>query len=215
MIIQKMELIKNLNWRYATKKFDPSRKVPLGDIEKIKQCIQLSASSYGLQLYRVLIIESKELREKLKPVAWGQDQITDASHLIVFCNYTKIEESDIVKLLERTAISRKTLPKEFKGYGDFILEKLSEKSGPEKSAWLRCQTYIALANLLSACAELKIDACPMEGFEPEKFNEILQLNTSNLNASVITTIGYRHEDDVNQFLPKVRRPQEELFQILG
>ncbi len=207
-----MELINNLKWRYATKKFDQSKKVSPSDLSKLKEAIQLSVSSYGLQLYKVIIINDQELRENLKPVSWNQDQITTASHLFVFCNYTEIKQSDIDDFIRITSQSRNIDFEQMKGYGEFIMSKLNEKSDMQKKCWLERQPYIALANLLMACAELKIDACPMEGFEPDKYNEILGLNEKGLNACVIATIGYRSPDDHSQKFPKVRRPADKLFE---
>jgi nitroreductase len=209
-----MNLLEHLQWRYATKKFDPTKKVSSNDLEKIKQAIQLSVSSYGLQLYKVLIIENLEIREKLKPVSWNQSQITDASHLIVFCNYIDATPQAIDNFIEQTAVMRSLDLERLNGYGDFIKSKLNEKSDTEKASWLKSQTYLALGNLLNACAELKIDACPMEGFEPEAYNEILGLNEQGLNAAVISPIGYRHHEDDTAELPKVRKPIKELFEIV-
>ncbi|EZH72345.1 nitroreductase [Aquimarina atlantica] len=206
-----MEFIKNQNWRYATKKFDKSKKVSIENMELLKQAVRLSVSSYGLQLYKILIIENQEIRKKLQPVSWNQSQITDASHLFVFCNYTKIKPLDIDNYLNLTAISRALKLEDLKGYGDFIKMKLAEKSIDEQLNWSKCQTYIALANLLSACAELKIDSCPMEGFEAQQYNKILGLTKQGLNASVIATIGYRSTEDTTQHLSKVRKPIQELF----
>ncbi|WP_369992997.1 NAD(P)H-dependent oxidoreductase [Winogradskyella sp.] len=209
-----MNLLEHLQWRYATKKFDPTKKVSSNDLEKIKQAIQLSVSSYGLQLYKVLIIENLEIREKLKPVSWNQSQITDASHLIVFCNYTDATPKAIDNFIKQTAVTRNLDLERLIGYGDFIKSKLNEKSDTEKTSWLKSQTYLALGNLLNACAELKIDACPMEGFEPEAYNEILGLNEQGLNATVIAPIGYRHDEDSTAEFPKVRKPIKELFEIV-
>lgn len=209
-----MNLLEHLQWRYATKKFDPTKKVSSNDLEKIKQAIQLSVSSYGLQLYKVLIIENLEIREKLKPVSWNQSQITDASHLIVFCNYIDATPQAIDNFIEQTAVTRNLDLERLNGYGDFIKSKLNEKSDTEKTSWLKSQTYLALGNLLSACAELKIDACPMEGFEPEAYNEILGLNGQGLNAAVISPIGYRHEEDHTSGQAKVRKPMRILFETV-
>jgi len=209
-----MELLKNLYWRYATKKFDPTREVNEADLDKLKKAVQLSVSSYGLQLYKVLIIKDPAIRKKLRPVSWDQSQITDASHLFVFCNYTQAKASDIDAFIKLTADTRGWDLDRLNGYGDFIKSKLSEKSSEETSAWLKSQVYLALANLLNACAELKIDACPMEGFEPEKYNEILNLEERGLNAAVIAPVGYRHKEDNTQTLPKVRKPLEKLFSVI-
>jgi len=208
-----MELIKNLQWRYATKKFSTTKKVSDDDLNKLKEAIQLSVSSYGLQLYKVLIIENPEIRERLKPVSWNQSQITDASHLFVFCNYTDATPEAIDNFIKHTAETRNLDLERLSGYGDFIKSKLAEKSQEEKIGWLKSQTYLALGNLLNACAELKIDACPMEGFDPEAYNKILGLNEKGLNASVIAPVGYRHIDDLSSGLSKVRKPMEHLFEI--
>ena len=207
-----MELIKKLEWRYATKKFDPTKKVSQPDLEKLKKAMQLSVSSYGLQLYKVLVIEDIKVREQLKPVSWNQNQITDASHLVVFCNYTKINSNDIDDFIRLTSETRNIEPEKLEGYGEFIKMKLAEKNAVEQTNWLERQPYLALSNLLMACAELEIDACPMEGFEPEKYNEILGLEEKGLNACVIATVGYRDKSDRNQNLPKVRKPMEMLFE---
>lgn len=207
-----MELIKNLEWRYATKKFDPNRKISSTDLDKLKQAVQLSVSSYGLQLYKVLIIENESIRKKLKPVSWDQNQISDASHLFVFCNYTNIKPEDIDAYIQLTAELRALDIGQLSGYGDFVKKKLDEKSNGEKRNWLERQPYLALGNLLTACAELKIDACPMEGFEPEEYSKILNLKERGLNACVIATVGYRHPEDRSQSLPKIRKPLSLLFE---
>jgi nitroreductase len=209
-----MELIKNLNWRYATKKFDTSKQVSNDDLEKLKEAIQLSVSSYGLQLYKVLIIKDIEIRKKLKPVSWNQSQITDASHLFVFCNYTNVTDDAIDYFIKQTAETRNIDLEQLNGYSDFIKSKLAEKSEEEKTSWLKSQTYLALGNLLNACAELKIDACPMEGFEPEAYNKILGLEKQGLNAAVIAPIGYRHPEDHTIGQQKVRKPMELLFDTI-
>lgn len=206
-----MELIKNLKWRYATKKFDPTKKVSKEDLSKLKEVIRLSASSYGLQLYKVLIIEDLEIRNKLKPVSWNQSQIVDASHLFVFCNYTDASPKAIDDFVIHTSVTRKQDLQKLKVYGDFIKSKLADKSNEEKTSWLKSQTYLALGNLLNACAELKIDACPMEGFEPEAYNEILGLEAQKLNAAVIAPVGYRHKEDYSTSFKKVRKSMKNLF----
>lgn len=207
-----MQLIENLKWRYATKKFDPTRKVPAEDLEKIKKAVQLSVSSYGLQLYKVLIIEDQELRKKLKPASWGQDQITDSSHLIVFCSYAEVKDYHVDEFLERKGETQQLNMQNLIEYGNFMKNKINEKSDIEKAHWTARQTYLALGNLLAACAELKIDACPMEGFEPDQYSKILGLEEQGLNASVIAAIGYRTANDQRQFANKVRKPEHKLFE---
>ena len=209
-----MSLIDDLKWRYATKKYDASKIVAVENIAYIKEAIQLSASSYGLQAYKVLIIEDKTIREKLKPVSWGQSAITDASHLLVFCNYSEIKDETIENFIQLKADISEKNAFDFKGYGDFMKAKLNEKSSDEINNWTSKQTYIALSNALNACAELKIDSTPIEGFEPEAYNKILGLAEKGLNASVVLAIGYRSEEDVNQFTKKVRKPLDQLFEVI-
>lgn len=206
-----MHLIKSLEWRYATKKFDFSKKVSSENLALIKKAIQLSASSYGLQLYKVLIIENEDLREKLKSASFGQSQITEASHLIVFCNYTVVTQEHIDEYFTLKSQIEEVDLSDLQGYSDFIKADVNSKSELEKIRWTTNQTYLALGNLLNACAELRIDACPMEGFEREKYNEILRLDEQGLSTAVIATIGYRSVDDSSQYSNKVRKSIKTLF----
>ena len=203
--------IKNANWRYATKKFDTTKKVSKEDLETLKEAIRLSASSYGLQPYKVFIIENPELRAQLQPAAWGQSQIVDASQLIVFANITDFGDTQIDSYITNLIETRRVPIEAVQGYADFMKSKISSLSVENRNIWTAKQTYIALSNLLNAAAELNIDVTPMEGFEPEKFNEILGLDKLGLNASVVATIGYRHEEDATQHYVKVRKSNEELF----
>lgn len=203
--------IKDLEWRYATKKFDSTKKIDNQDLEFLKEAMQLSASSYGLQPYEILIIDNDEIREKLKPAAWNQSQITDAAYLIVFANKTDFDDSLVDEYIENVMETRNLKAEDLKQYADFMKTTLAGFSQDQKATWTAKQTYIVLGNLLSAAATRKIDACPMEGFEAEKFNEILDLSRKNLNAAVIATIGYRHEEDETQHYAKVRKSKTKLF----
>ena len=206
--------IKNQNWRYATKKFDATKKISDKDLETLKEAIRLSSSSYGLQLYKVFIIENPEVRAKLQPVSWGQSQIVDASHLFVFANVVDVQNSHIDNYVQNIAQTREMSMEELKGYSDFMKTKIIPLSVEQKSNWTAKQTYLALGNLINAAAELKIDVTPMEGFEPEKYNEILGLNELGLNASLVAPIGYRHEEDATQHYAKVRKSTKELFETI-
>jgi len=203
--------IKHQNWRYATKKFDATKKISNEDLETLKEAIRLSSSSYGLQPYKVLIVENPELRAKLQPVAWGQSQIVEASHLFIFANIINLSDKDIDKYIKNIAETRGIPVENVSGYGDFMKSKITSLPEDVKNNWTAKQTYLALGNLLNAAAELQIDATPMEGFEPEKVNEILGLNELGLNASLIATVGYRHEEDSTQHNIKVRKSKQELF----
>ncbi|WP_396193700.1 NAD(P)H-dependent oxidoreductase [Flavobacterium sp.] len=203
--------IKNANWRYATKKFDATKKVSEEDILTLKEALRLSASSYGLQPYKLIFVENPELRAQIQPAAWGQSQIVEASHLLVFANITNFGDTQIEAHINNMAETR-GLPKDaLQGYGDFMKSKISTLPEAQRNVWTSKQTYIALTNLLNAAAELNIDVTPMEGFEPEKVNEILGLTELGLNASLMATIGYRHADDATQHYAKVRKSDEELF----
>ena len=203
--------LENLNWRYATKKFDATRKIADKDLATIKEAVRLSASSYGLQPYKILIIESPELRAKLQPAAWGQTQIVDASHLIIFANLTNFGDAEIEAFGKNMVETREIPAESIQGYVDFMKSKISTLPLETRNNWTAKQTYIALGNLLNVAAELKIDATPMEGFEAEKVNEILGLDKFGLNAAVIATLGYRHEEDATQHYKKVRKSNEELY----
>jgi nitroreductase len=203
--------LENQNWRYATKKFDASKKITTEDLNTLKEAIRLSSSSYGLQPYKVIIVENPELRAQLQPAAWGQSQIVEASHLIIFANETNVDDTTIDSYLKNISETRNTPIEALSGYGDFMKSKISTLESDIKNTWTAKQTYLALGNLLNAAAELKIDATPMEGFVPAQVNEILGLDKLGLNATLITTLGYRHEDDATQYYKKVRKSNEELF----
>lgn len=206
--------IENQNWRYATKKFDSSKRISQSDLETLKEAIRLSASSYGLQPYKVLIIENKEIREQLKPFSWNQSQITDASHLFVFANYVDVESIHIDDYIKNIATTRNLNVEDLKPFSDLMKTNLINLPKELKNTWTSKQTYLAMGNLLNAAAELKIDATPMEGFDPAKYNEILGLEKLGLNASLVVPVGYRHEEDYAQHLIKVRKSKEDLFQTI-
>ena len=210
-----MEYINDLKWRYATKQFDTTRQVMSQDILKIKEAIQLAASSYGLQLYKVLSIEDSTLRKKLRAASYDQSQVTDASHFFVFCRYAKVAATHIDEYLTLKAAKHAIPFEDFEEYGDQMKSSIIENMGADKQdIWTAKQVYIALSNALSACAMLKIDAAPMEGFDPDAYNKILGLTEKGLKATVILGIGYRSEKDNSQFLPKVRKPLETLFETI-
>jgi len=207
-----MQLIEDLKWRYATKKYDATKKVSEENISKLKEAIHLSASSWGLQLYKFLDIKNSSIRASLKPHSWGQDQITDASHLFVFCSHTSVSDQDTDDYIALKSKVQGMKEADLKEYGDFMKMKINEKSPGEVKDWTEKQTYLALGNALMACASMKIDATPMEGFDAAKYNEILGLTEKGLTATVVLTIGYRHEEDVAQNQDKVRKPMSTLFE---
>lgn len=206
--------IEALNWRYATKKFDATKKISEIDLEEILTAIQLSASSYGLQLYKILVITDPEIRAKLQPASWGQSQIVDASHVFVFCARTDVTGEDIDSYLNLKAEIQGLDPQNLEGYGDFMKKTLAPMPADQKFIWTSKQVYLALGNLLNICAVKGIDTCPMEGFESAKYDEILGLNDTGYSSAVVATVGYRSEDDKAQNETKVRKSKEDLFQII-
>lgn len=199
------------NWRYATKKFDATKKISQQDLDTLKEAIRLSASSYGLQPYQVIIVENPDLRSKLQPVSWGQSQVVDASHLIVFAIQKNVGNKEIDAYFKNLTEIRQIPNEAIAGYSNFMKSKISTLSDDEKNIWASKQTYIALGNLLNAAAELKIDVTPMEGFDPLQYDEILGLSVLGLHASLVATIGYRSSEDDTQHYTKVRKSNQDLF----
>jgi nitroreductase/dihydropteridine reductase len=206
-----MSLTDKLKWRYATKKFDSTKKIAAEKLETVLEAIQLSPSSLGLQHYRVLIIKDAATRQKLRAAAYGQSQITDASQLIVFAAETGIDEAFGKKYIDNIALVRKTPRENLAGLEDMVLGAINSRTPVDRLIWAQKQAYIALGVLISVTAELDIDSCPMEGFDPVQFDEILGLKEKGLTTTVIATIGYRAEDDPYSELAKVRRPKDEFF----
>ncbi|PAM96616.1 NAD(P)H-dependent oxidoreductase [Flavobacterium sp. IR1] len=204
-------LLNNLNWRYATKQYDASKKISENDLQTLKEAVRLSASSYGLQPYKVVIVENPELKEQLKAVAYGQTQITDASHLFVFAADANLGTDSVDQYITNISETRGVPADALAGFGDMMKNVVTNLTAEAKNTWSAKQTYIALGNLLAAAAELKIDATPMEGFNAASFNEILGFDKLGLSATVIATVGYRHDADDTQHYKKVRKSQEELF----
>jgi nitroreductase/dihydropteridine reductase len=207
-------ILEDLNWRYATKKYDTTKKIPQDQIDILIEALRLSPSSYGLLPFKVLLIESAEIREKLRPYSWNQSQITDASHLLVFCSFMEMSDDYIEQHTELMENTRSLEKGQLQGFSNFVKVKVKEKTITEQTEWNARQTYIALGILMQSCAALRIDATPMEGFEPEKYNEILNISERNLQATLVCALGYRSEEDANQHLKKVRKPLNEFLELV-
>ena len=201
----------NAEWRYATKKFDATKKVSDQDLETLKKAISLTATSYGLEPYKILIVENPETRQKLQAASWNQSQVTEASHLLVFANIVNFGNEQMDTYFDNLTKTRQIPTEAVQGYSDFMKSNINAKSSEDKNIWTAKQAYLAMNNLINACAELKIDATPMEGFSPEQYNQILELDKLGLNAVLVTPIGYRSTEDQTQFAAKVRKPYSELF----
>jgi nitroreductase len=203
--------LENQNWRYATKKFDATKKITTEDLNTLKEAIRLSTSSYGLQPYKIIIVENPELRAQLQVAAYGQAQVVDASHLIVFANEMNFGEEGIVNFSKNMSETRGIPLESIQGYVEYMKSNIVTLSEETRNIWSAKQTYLALGNLLNVAAELKIDTTPMEGFVPAQVNEILGLDKLGLNATLLATLGYRHDEDATQHYKKVRKSNEELF----
>lgn len=204
-------IIESLNWRYATKKYDATRKVSENDLSLLKEAVRLSVSSIGLQPYKVIIIENPAIRERLKASAYGQSAITDASHLFVFANEVNIGEKQVEAYLANIANTRGISRENLNDFATMIYGSINNMTPEQKDIWTSKQTYIALSTLINTAAYLNIDATPMEGFNSAEFNSILGLDEMGLNTSVIATIGYRHLEDPFQNIKKVRKPASDFF----
>jgi nitroreductase len=210
--IQNEELLQQLQWRYATKQFDPQRKIDPADWATLEEALRLTPSSGGLQPWKFIVVTDPGMRAKLRPATYGQAQIADASHLVVFAAKTNFSEADVDAHLKNVAKIRGASMESLAPLRGMlvggIINALDETA---RNAWARNQTYIALGNLLTSAALLGIDACPMEGFDRSQFDEILGLKAQGLASAVIATVGYRLATDKYATGPKVRFPKEELF----
>lgn len=205
------DLITSLNWRYATKKFDSTKKLSDEQLEKITESLRLSASSYGLQPWKFVMVKNPETREKLKEVAWNQTQITDASHLFVLCIRKDIDASFVDHFIKSISETRGISEETLKGYSDMMKGTISKLSNDEINQWSARQLYISLGTALASAAFYEIDACPMEGFDNAKFDEILGLSGLGLESKVVLTVGFRSADDETANYKKVRFTKEEVF----
>jgi nitroreductase/dihydropteridine reductase len=205
-----MELIEKLNWRYATKRMTGA-KIPKEKLDHILHAIRLSASSYGLQPYSVLVIENPEIRKQLQPLAYNQPQIVEASQLLVFAAWDAITEKRIDDHIQDLATGRGTPIEAFAGLKG-MLSGLLQRSPEQNFNWSARQAYIALGTGLAAAATEEVDSTPMEGFNPDAFDELLKLKEKGLKSVALLAIGYRDSElDPIAKLKKVRRPHEKFF----
>jgi nitroreductase len=206
------ELLRALEWRYATKVFDPAKKIPAETWRALERALVLTPTSYGLQPYQFLVINDPAPRAALLPHSWGQKQVVDASHFVVFTAKTKMTEADVDKLIKSTSDLRKIPADSLKFYRDMMLgDVVNGPRGKTAHEWATRQTYIALGNLMTCAAVLGVDACPMEGFVPAEYNRILNLNGSGYATVVACALGYRAASDKYATLPKVRYDTKDLI----
>ena len=200
-----MNIIDSLKWRYAVKKFDTNKNLSEIQIETLKEAFNLTATSYGLQPLKLVIIKNKKIQEKLLPFSWNQQQILQASHLLVICvkdNYTTKEVENYFNLVQKI---RNTPDEVINPFKKFLTAEIAKKTQEELYVLNKNQAYIALGNLLTVCALQQIDSCPMEGFTPDKYDEILDLTKDNLKSVLVLPVGFRASDDYMKDLTKVRK----------
>lgn len=210
--IDRNQLLEQLNWRYATKQFDPQRKISAQDWATLEDALQLSPSSAGLQPWKFIVVTDPAVRARLLPVSYGQAQIADASHLVVFAAKKNLNEADVDAHLQHTAEVRGVTLDSLAPYRGMLVGGIVKGlDDTARAAWARNQTYIALGNLLTSAALLGIDACPMEGFDRAQYDEILGLSSQGFASAVIATLGYRAPTDKYAGAPKVRFPKEKII----
>ena len=204
------DTIKNLEWRYATKKYDVTKKLSLEQRKVITESLRLSPSSLGIQPWTFVHVVSPDLREKLKAAGYGQSPITDASDLFVLCAKTTLDEEYVDKFISFASNVQGVPVENLAGYKKMIMGSVS-KPETEKAEWMTRQVYIALGVALAVAAENRIDATPMEGFDPKVFDEILGLKKLGLASKVLLAVGFSAEDDEAQKQKKVRFDIGEIF----
>lgn len=199
-----MDIIEKLQWRYATKKFDNNKIIPQDKIKRIKEAFNLTATSYGMQPIKLLIIKNKALQKELVPHSFNQQQVAQASHLLVFC-ISDITDATITEYFDRVKTIRNTPDDILTPFKEYLLESFSKKDTDELKTYATKQAYLAMGNLLTVCAIEGIDACPMEGFEPTAYDEVLALADKGLQSVLAMPIGYRAKDDMFATFKKVRK----------
>ena len=204
-----MDILNSLEWRYATKKFDPSKKLSNQQIETLKKAFSLTATSFGLQPLKLIVIQNKELQEKFVAHSYYQRQVADASHLLVLCIENNTTTDDINAYFDLEIKTRGTSEEVVSTFRDQLIGMYKNKSIEDIQLSAKYQAYISLGNLMTVCAVEKIDACPMEGFIPEKVDELLNLKDLNLKSVLLLPVGFRAEDDVMNGLKKVRKSLNE------
>jgi len=210
------DLLQDLQWRYATKKMDPSKAVPQEKVDRIVEAVRLTASSSGLQPYEVFVVTSPELRAQIKPHAWNQAQVTDCSHLLVFAAWDNYTVERINHMFDLVNTVRGFKNEGWEAYRQQILNTYPQRDAETNYQHAARQAYIGVGTALIAAAQEKVDSVPMEGFDPSKVDDILGLTARGLRSVVILPLGYRaNEGDWLQNLEKVRRPQDEFVTELA
>ena len=206
-------LLQALNWRYATKRFDPERKIPAALWHSLEEALVLAPSSFGLQPWKFVVVTDAAVKIRLRAVSLGQPQVEECSHLVVFTARQSMQMEDIERFLGRIAEVRKVTEESLSAYRDRMAGSLLQ--GPLAQVveqWTAKQAYLALGNFITCAATLGVDTCPMEGLEPAKYDQILGLEGTGYHTLAICPAGYRAENDAYAKLAKVRFPLEQVIQ---
>lgn len=215
IILTPEQVLENLHWRYATKKFDPTKKIPDSVWKTLEQSLVLSPSSFGLQPWKFFVVKSPEIRNQLLEHSWGQKQVVDASHLVVLAIKKDVDSEDVDRYIARMAEVRDVPQDSLQGLADMVKGYLQNPPYPlNVNEWAARQTYIALGFYLTCAAMLGIDTCPMEGFVPAKYDEVLGLDKRGYHAVVVCPAGYRADDDKYATMAKVRYPTEDVVDYI-
>ena len=209
------QLLAALNWRYATKIFDATKRVPADVWLALEQALVLTPTSFGLQPYQFLIVQDAAMRAKLLPHSWGQKQVVDCSQFVVFTARTEMKPADVTKLIARISEVRGVPADSLNFYRDMMLgDVVNGPRGKAAHEWAARQSYIALGNLMTAAAVLGVDACPMEGLVPAEYDKILKLEGSGYKTVVACALGYRAANDKYAGLAKIRYETADLVRVI-
>lgn len=210
-----MEILDSLKWRSAIKKFDPSKQVSEEDINTLVEAGNLAPTSGGLQPFKLLVIKNDEIRNNLRPASFGQPQVTDASYLFVFCIQNVIDQSLVDAYIKRVMEVRDLDSEAVSGLSQALSGFVSFIGEPNTAPWAAQQAYISLGTVITTAAQMGIDTCPMGGFEPDKYVEILNLNEMGITPVALLAVGYRAEDDPFANAPKVRKKREDFVTFIS
>jgi nitroreductase len=205
-------LVRSLESRYAVKKYDKEGKIEPAQWEALLLSLVLAPSSYGFQPWKFVVVENPGLRAKLREASWGQTQVTDADKLVVFAARKGFGKEDVRRYIERIAEVRQVSVESLAGFKDMLLAAINRPQ-EQTDAWMARQVYIALGMLLTSAAALGVDATPMEGFEPAKYDQLLGLEKAGYTAVVVAALGHRAPDDAYGKLPKVRYARESVVEV--
>ena len=209
------QLLDALQWRYATKVFDANKKIPAETWAALEKALVLTPTSYGLQPYQFLVVHAPAKRAALLPNSWGQKQVVDCSHFVVFTARTEMTEADVDRLIQLSSKVRGIPAESLAAYRGMMLgDIVNGPRGKNAHEWAARQSYIALGNLMTAAALLNVDTCPMEGINPVEYDNILNLNGTGYKTVVALALGYRAESDKYATMAKIRYDIAELIKVV-